>query len=238
MTTVIRDVLNHRYRCWLFLPETLFQQVTGVKRDALFIWVPKCAGTSIYRTLVKYGCWKRRWRNPTAEFKNRGIVTFGHVDVLALVERGIVTRAFFERALKFAFVRNPFDRFVSLYSYLRTLRCDGIPEEMSFRDFCLRINRGEYAPIGVYNYKALSLCNPMVSWLSDGEGGLVLDFLGRYETLQDDFARLCEHLGIRSEVPHENKREHRPYRTYYDDETRTIVERVYREDLERFDYAF
>jgi hypothetical protein len=227
-----------RYRRWRFLPRRVFRLLTGLQRDVLFVWVPKCAGTSIYTTLVKYGCAKERWGDPLQPFDNRGMVTFGHVDVLQLAQAGIIERAYFERAFKFAFVRNPFDRAVSLYRYLRRIRNEAVPPETTFSEFCESVGGGDYPPVGLYNYRGLNQCNPIVRWLTDSSGKLIVDFVGRYENLEADFQEACRRIGIREPIPHKNSTRHMPYREHYDDHTRAIIERVYREDLERFGYSF
>ena len=206
--------------------------------DALFLWVPKCAGMSVYRALVPHGCIENRWDTPLEPFANRGIATFGHVDVRQLIERGVVTRAYFDRALKFAFVRNPFDRLVSLFVYLKRIKCDDVPDDMTFEAFCWKVERREHPPVGLYNYRGLNQCNPMCDWLTDANGDLVADFVGRYESVTDDFRAVCDRLGIEAVLPHENATQHGPYRDYYTRATRAVVESVYRRDLDLFGYDF
>jgi chondroitin 4-sulfotransferase 11 len=220
------------------MPEPLFRRVTGRKRDVLFVWVPKCAGMSLYRVLVKCGCVEDRWLNPTKPFANRGMITFGHVSIPELVDRRVIAPHFLENAFKFAFVRNPFDRLVSLFCYLKKINCEEVPQAMSFDEFCRKVERREHPPVGLYNYKGLNQCNPMIEWLQDRRGRLLVDFVGRHESLHEDFQKICRIVGIDEHLPHENRTEHRHYRTYYTPNTRAIVERVYREDLDRFDYSF
>jgi hypothetical protein len=227
-----------RFRRCLPLPRSLYRLVTGLARDVLFIWVPKCAGTSIYTTLVEHGCFEKRWEKPLAPFGNRGMITFGHVGIQHLVSAGVVAPKYLHRAFKFAFVRNPFDRIVSLYYYLKKIRFNPLPESMSFEEFCQVLERGDYPPIGLYNHRGLNQCNPMVRWLYDERGQLMSDFVGRYESIEEDFQQLCDRIGIRGHLPRHNTTEHPPYRDHYSVRTRRIVEQVYREDLERFDYSF
>jgi hypothetical protein len=226
------------YRRLRRLPPPLFRLVTGLQRDVLFLWVPKCAGTSVYATLVKYGCVEHRWGNPLQPFDNRGIITFGHVDTLQLIDAGIVTQRYFDDAFKFAFVRNPFDRLVSLFVYLKKISCEAVPADMLFEQFCEVIGRGDIPPIGLYNYRGLNQCNPMSRWLTDKNGRLIADFVGHHEQLSEDFQEVCRRLGIREKIPHENRTDHRPYRDYYTAKTRALIERAYQEDLDRFHYSF
>ena len=64
------------------------------------------------------------------------------------------------------------------------------------------------------------------------------DFIGRFETLADDFAKVCAHLGVEATLSHVNKSNHRRYTDYYDDETRDIIARACADDIERFGYRF
>ena len=66
-----------------------------------------------------------------------------------------------------------------------------------------------------------------------------IDFLGRFESFEEDFARVCRRLGLPSdEVPHRNRSEHAPYRSYYDDKTVERVGNFYERDVRLFGYRF
>lgn len=208
-----------------------------MEREAIFVWLPKCAGTSINNVLAKNGGVKQT-NSPLERFSNTGIITFGHVSIPCLLEKGIIEPGYFKRAFKFAFVRNPFDRLVSLFHYKKRFKDSGIPAAMTFWEFCHVIEQGDYPPVGLYNVSGLSQCNPMLDWLKDEKGRIFLDFVGRYENLKPDFLKVCGILGINEQLPHENRSEHRHYREHYTPETRGIVEKVYREDLEYFGYGF
>lgn len=126
--------------------------------------------------------------------------------------------------LKIAVERNPWDREVSNYFY-RTRRT--LPKP-SFRGFVLD-------PAQHYvlkNFHAYTI-----------DGRIAVDRVLRYETLAEDFARLVRDLGLRDvpDLPRQ-KSGLRPsgvhYRTYYDDETRDAVARIYRREIEAFGYDF
>ncbi|MEY2545907.1 MAG: hypothetical protein QOG48_1024 [Verrucomicrobiota bacterium] len=221
------------------LPKPVFELFTGHKRDVLFFWIPKTAGTSVYNVMLEYGCPPRRWRKPMRPFRNRGFVTFAHINVVDLVKAGVITRKYFANAFKFAFVRNPFDRLVSLYFHYQRLKWPDVPDDMTFEKFCEAVTQTRIDPVGLYNTKGLNRCNPQVDWLCDRKGRLRVDYVGRFENLEHDFAKVCARIGIRKpEMPHKNKTEHAPYRDYYNAETRQMVGDFYRRDLEMFGYAF
>jgi hypothetical protein len=221
------------------LPRPAFERLAGHQRDVLFYWVPKAAGTSIYTVLLNYACPRHRWLTPTEPFHNKGFTTFGHVHLPDLVKAGIVSEEYVRGAFKFAFVRNPFDRLVSLFSYLKKLPLDEVPPAMGFEEFCALVTERPIDPVGLYNFKGLSQCNPQVHWLCDESGRLVVDFVGKYETLDQDFAEVCRRIGIPApDMPHENKSQHAPYQDYYNERTRSAVAKFYRRDLETFGYSF
>jgi hypothetical protein len=202
-------------------------------RDCLFIWVPKCAGTSVFSTLKGHGCRKLKSAPEFTKFDNRGPVTFGHVGIPALVQSGIVGQKYLDGAFKFAFVRNPWDRMVSLWAYLSHA---GIPRRgIPFDEFVAEVAVG-VPPVGPYNRKGLSQANPMSDWLFDGDKPLT-DFVGRVER-PADFRVLGDILGLDSAFPVSNVSNHGEYRNYYTEETRRLVGKLYEQDVGRFEYEF
>ena len=79
---------------------------------------------------------------------------------------------------------------------------------------------------------------PQVKWISDESGNTMVDFVGHFENLREDFQAVCERLGVDTSLPHVKPSDHKPYREYYSDESRKIITDVFREDLEAFDYEF
>lgn len=132
----------------------------------------------------------------------------------------------------FAFVRNPWERAVSIYAFfLRGRRvtpvgfrrwvAEGMPHPSGHRP---TLYAGE--PY------AIDVTAPQSAFL---EGGV--DWIGRHETLADDFRSLCEWLGIdRRALPCENGSEHPAPADLYDDCTLNRIGDLYREDIEWLGY--
>jgi hypothetical protein len=76
------------------------------------------------------------------------------------------------------------------------------------------------------------------SFVLDAQGNEIVDFVGRYENLHDDFAHVCATIGWDLELPHENVSRHSSFRSYYTDETAALVAQHFAEDVERFGYSF
>ena len=137
----------------------------------------------------------------------------------------------FDDYFKFAFVRNPFEREVSLWKYLIRIKKEGETVEEKFSDFVkIPANRSGGRPGAGYTY---------MDYVKDVDGTIILDFIGRFENLQQDFNTVCDKIGIpHQELPHMNKTKHKHYTEYYDDETRQIVAEKYAKDIEYFGYEF
>lgn len=66
----------------------------------------------------------------------------------------------------------------------------------------------------------------------------MVDFVGRMESMDRDFAYVAERLGCDKTLAKVNAGSHQHYTSYYDEETREIVRRVYRKDIKIFGYDF
>lgn len=218
-------------------------------RDAIFIWIPKVAGTSISALLQNEDADILKRRHLLGRCKNRGISCFGHMKVTDLAAAGIIHQEYLDRAFKFSFVRNPWDRCVSLYSYLTKISTKGrspVRSSMSFSRFCLGLLLAEFLnvgfkipPVGLKHVDHLSQCNSQLDWLTDGNGALITDYIGRYENLEDDFDYVRARLGLRGSLPTKNMTPQRgSYRSYYTGVTKAIVGYVYRRDVSTFGYEF
>lgn len=124
---------------------------------------------------------------------------------------------------KFAYARNPWSRTLSWYMYSKKSDREGRnTTNMCFNEF-LQTRTWIWAGENEFQYKFTQCC----------------DFVGRTETIQKDLNTVCDMIGIpRQVVPHKNKSTHEHYTEYYDDHSRKIVEDMFIEDIEHFDFKY
>ena len=203
----------------------------------IFIHIPKAAGSSVADALLPYD--DHPWLNhPMArKIRNRlgvgkvsapgvGIELFRH-HATAREVRAQLGPAEFDRYFSFAFVRNPWDFYVSYYHYVRKATLHPYHVQARMTDFSVFL-------------KQLLDKGPMLqaTRVSGDDGAQIVDFVGRYERLEEHFAEICERVGIQARLPHMNKTRRSTYREYYDGETQALVARLNRLDIETFGYEF
>ena len=199
------------------------------KDEFIFIHIPKTAGSSIRKLLLP-----RAIKNPTSRLssalkrfdlpKDYRKFRFGlHYSLLEAQLK--LPDEVFESYKKIAFVRNPWDRMVSSFAY----KVHGTKDKKrtisySFEEFIKsqanRKNQSDY--------------------LLDKNGDLGCDFIGRFESLDEDYLRMQAFLNI--ELPPLTKlnvsKRSGAYRDYYTQSTRDLVAQYYKNDIELFGYQF
>ena len=66
----------------------------------------------------------------------------------------------------------------------------------------------------------------------------MMDYVGRMENMEQDFAYVATRLGCTRRLRSVNTVNHQHYSNYYDAETRDIVKRVYIKDIQLFGYDY
>ena len=187
---------------------------------AIFVHIPKTAGMSTIDALgLKYFT---RWKAARDSFKNEGHVTFRHQLLPKLISDGIVKQDFYDESYIFTFVRNPFDRFVSIYHVDSNWNAK-VPFEQ-YADIIIAQRQ-----TGIRN----TLTRPQVDYISD----IRVDYIGKFENLEADLKHIGKKLGKTvSYIPHENRGEHRVYTSYYNKELEEKVIELYEDDFYAFNY--
>lgn len=140
----------------------------------------------------------------------------------------------------FTFVRNPFDRLVSAYSWiiqqdtkvnLKAIEWRKHTDPYkSFEKFVVG-EIGEGKGLGVMHLRTQH------SWIADGK--LMVDWVGKFESLQGDVARLCGEMGwpVVRLGKWNSSVNRKDYRSYYTQETAAIVAKAYEKDFELGGYS-
>ena len=162
----------------------------------------------------------------------RGLYRRRHVPA-AVLQRILPARVW-DNYFKFAFVRNPWDWFASLHYYSRAKR-ELPPPRVPFRvdEVC---DTYEHCR----NSRGVPWCESACqhAYVCDANGRPLVDFVGRFEKLEEHFKHVVLSVGIDSRLSHLNRTSHPHYTTLYSARTRALIGRLYSQDISIFDYAF
>ncbi|HEY7544034.1 MAG TPA: sulfotransferase family protein [Blastocatellia bacterium] len=158
----------------------------------------------------------------------------------------------FPGLFSFAFVRNPWDRLVSCYrdkirgevegyTYFTIrpgvanclARFDAFVPGMPFADFVAAV-------ASISDEDADEHFRSQYTFVTNEDGEIGVDFIGRFEQLAEDFRFVQERIGLPcNDLPWLQKaRGAARYADFYDNETRQIVSERFRQDIEMFGYEF
>ncbi len=197
----------------------------------LLCGIPKVAGTSFTQELV----YNRVLGDRVALYS----VFLGH-----LLTRHPKLREYH----KVAFVRNPWARVVSVYNskicaprpaYARTffIRYRGLRHGMPFGDFIEWLCESDEGRDGVADRHWISQHRFLYA-----EGSLLVDRVARIESLNEEFAQICDDLGVaRRRLGNYSLKTTAggaSYLPYYNDHTAALITQRYSSDIELFGYDF
>ena len=227
----------------------------------IFIHIGKTGGTSIEKVLCEYlnlnfldtemspegEWWKHIWAKYMKEY---------------------VGEKMWDDYFTFAFVRHPFDMILSLYSMYTQDPGYTYPVEHTdvyhpwnqyedFKDFILSMGKRQHEPDEKWRFQLDNLDvrttmyiwedleNLQTSYLTDswkgkenGRGEILVDFVGRFENLVNDFHQVCQIIGLpKLELIHHGATQHQFYQELYTEEMKRIVAEHFSIDLERFGYS-
>ena len=158
----------------------------------------------------------------------------GHGHISLRLVRPHLPAAVWRSYFKFAFVRDPYDRFVSACAMMNKRNAEYAGNETAVMKYTLTSLKGA---VGAADFRKLTLARPQAGLLVDEDGEVGVDFIGRYEDIQASFGEVCRRIGIPPQpLPVVNAVPHRPYHEYYDDELRRLVTGFYRRDFELLGY--
>ena len=198
----------------------------------IFFAVPKTA-THTIREALRQHCGPDDWEQqvlfgkqflPIPEIAQ---LRHGHISVEQI--RGHLEPGIWDGYFKFGFVRNPFDRFVSTCFFLNRDNPDFANSAVDFMKERLLRQR----------FQRRILVRPQYQQICTTDRKIALDYVGRYEHLQESYDTICEQIGIpTTELGRKNSSNHSSFIEFYDDDLRELVGNFYEEDLRVFSYAF
>ncbi len=207
------------------------------KHKCLFIHIPKTGGTSIESALGMFGDWKIEDKQKlfgliqSPELKKLGFISnfLQHVTL----EQSYKINPISVNYISFSFVRNPWDKMVSIYSnpdnnlVEMALRKNIKIKELTFEEFIVQTQDIKHTHL-----------EPQHRFVCNNKDEINVSFLGKFESLHEDFQQLCKALEIDVKLPHKNQSKRMTYQNYYTETTQKIIKERYSKDIELFSYFF
>ena len=139
------------------------------------------------------------------------------------------------RKFVFTFVRNPWDKVVSHYHYRVKTNQTGLGDNpIPFEEWLHRV----FVDRDPQYYDKPRMFMPQRQWLVSSSDELLVDYVGRFERLEEDFRHVCAELGLQASLGHAKPSSRGSYQQYYNEAGRAIVEAQFAEDIEAFGYTF
>lgn len=220
------------------------------QHNFIFVHIWKVAGTSVSKALAPYAYnpdtflpkrilkkagLKTPALNKCMEYINPRWFLAPHYATLNIHAEAEKIQTYFapenyQNYFKFAFVRNPWDWQVSQYRYMMQKKAhfqhDTVKSLTNFDRFL--------------EWRLQEDLVLQKDFVTDRQDKTIVDFIGKYENLDRDFATICTKIGIDATLPYLNKSTSKvkPYHEYYTEYGKNLVAKYCQADIELFGYEF
>ena len=179
-------------------------------RKLLFVHIARTGGTSIETALVGKDWWK-------IEPKTKHIT--------ATDARALYGETVWNTYTTFSVIRNPWDRVISMWATKWWHQGSGLDEDCSFEEFIRKMRPHPNEKYNTLLYHKI-LDQP-------------INFILRFETLQDDFDRMLKTVGTDNvPLPWIAKGKHKHYTAMYGETEKQLVAEKFSVDISQFGYSF
>jgi hypothetical protein len=217
------------------------------ENEFIFIHVPRTAGTRISKSICE-SLGIEKWREfigeprelineegnalgepYSGEYENHE--SCKHATAKRL--RGKICEERWKSYFKFSFVRNPWSRRLSIY-LKRRKEVEGL-KKIAFLDSNLCFNSYIFAKYGI----GMGKTNTQDEFITDESGNVILDYVGRFENLKDDFGTICKKIGVDGEFGSRyDSTGVNNYKKYYTKFSKKLIENRENYIIEKFNYRF
>lgn len=204
----------------------------------IFYHNPRTGGTSIGKALGDYCEYNLESNNPPTEFRK-------HTTLVTI--KNIIGEDKFNEYYKFSFVRNPWDRLLSLYNWGVHIchlhfaddvyERDQIPIKMWRNTDFLTWGKDIFFKMKLFQKR--KHWGPQLPFLMK-DSHLLVDYIGKFEEIESSFRNILKILGFNVNLPHiyASPVHAKGYNFFYDDELKCMTESLFKEDIEYFNYSY
>ncbi|MEZ0186525.1 MAG: sulfotransferase family 2 domain-containing protein [Candidatus Reddybacter sp.] len=191
------------------------------EKKCIFVHIPKCGGISLAQSILGHCV-------PHSTITDYQIM-FG--------ER------IFNSYFKFTFTRNPWDRLVSAYFFLKDGGFDSTDKALLTPFIEQHPTFNHFVEYLYYHREYLQLTHfaPQSKWIKTPSGKIPFDYIGKLENLGESVREIKSNLGIDYDVnPSKvnSSTRNSDFREYYTKETRDMLAELYQEDIKLLGYHF